>query len=221
MRRRIFLGSLAAAGTAGTLGGCLGVLGDSYPNVTLGKPDDWHDGFDPRFLNWRERLPDITIPAPLESRNIAIRNVDTPTLMTFFYSHCNTICPILISTLRNVQTHALNNGYSDKVTFVPITFDPTRDDAQRLRTYAKNRNIAYKKDNWHFLRPSARPVKPFIQKQFGFTFSKTKQHDGKQGYMFTHRGLILLANADGYVERAYSTRNPPQEQIIKDLKQLR
>jgi protein SCO1/2 len=221
MKRRIFLGSLAAAGTAGTLGGCLGLASDSHSNVTMGQPKDWHDGYDPQYLNWDEQLPGIEIPAPLESKQIALRNVDTPSVVTFFYSHCKTICPILISTLRNVQTHALNNGYGDKVTFLPITFDPARDDAKRLRTYAKNRNIAYKKDDWHFLRPSEKRVKQFFKKQFGFRFSKTKQNDGKKGYMFTHRGLILLTNADGYVERAYTGRDPPQKKIIKDLKKLR
>lgn len=221
MRRRIFLRSLVVAGTAGMIGGCLGLASDTNPNVTLGKPDDWHDGFDPRYLNWRERVPDITLPAPLESNEIVLRDIDTPILMTFFYSHCKTICPILISTLRNVQTHALNNGYGDKVTFLPITFDPARDDAQRLRAYAKQRNIVYKIGNWHFLRTSARPAEPFFHKRFGFTFSKTKQHDEKSGYMFIHRGLILLVNANGYVERAYSGRNPPQSEIINDLKQLR
>lgn len=221
MKRRIFLESLATAGTAGILGGCLGLASDAYPNVTLGKPDDWHDGFDPRYLNWGEQLPDIMIPAPLESRKVALRNVNTPSLVTFFYSHCNTICPILISTLRNVQTHALNNGYSDKVTILPITFDPARDDAKRLRAYAKQRNIAYKKDNWYFLRPPEKRVKQMLQKNFGFHFSKTKQNDGKPGYMFTHRGLIHLVNTDGYVERTYSGRQPPQEDIIDDLKKIR
>lgn len=223
-QRRTFLGSLAATGIAGSLAGCLGlgVIGDSHPNVTLSKPDREYSSDALPYRAWNERLPTVTIPAPLESRNWSLQKVDTPMLITFFYSHCKTICPVLISALRNVQTHAMNNGYGDTITILPITFDPARDDATRLRAYAKKRHVAYKANNWHFLRPSSEQrAKQIIQKQFGLTFEKTKQNDGNPGYMFTHQGLILLANADGYVERAYSGRDPPQQTIITDLKKLR
>jgi protein SCO1/2 len=222
MNRRMFLGSLAAAGTVSTLGGCLGVLGDSHPNVTLGKPDREHSQFDPQYPIWSDRLPDVTLPAPIESRDISVRSVETPTLLTFFFSHCKTVCPVLVSTLRQVQTHALTNGYGDEVTFLPITFDPARDDAERLQTYAQNIHIAYKKDNWHFLRPSSkRRAKQVIQGKFGVTFDTQNPKPDTPGYQFAHTPLILLANADGYVERAYRTKAPKQQQIITDLKEVR
>jgi protein SCO1/2 len=222
MKRRMFLGSLAAVGAAGTLGGCLGAFGDSNPNVTLGKPDREHPNYDPQYPIWNDRLPDVTVPSPIEARDISVRSVETPTLFTFFFSHCMTVCPVLISTLRQVQTHALNNGYGDEITFLPITFDPARDDAERLQTYAQNMNIAYKKDNWHFLRPSSKKhATQVIEKEFGVMFHKQDPKENNSGYMFAHTPLTILANADGYVERAYKTKSPSQQTIIDDLKQLR
>lgn len=221
MKRRMFLGSLATVGTVGTLGGCLG-LGDANPNVTLDEPDHEYNSSTAPYRAWSQRIPDVTVPAPVESRTISIRNVDTPTLFTFFFSHCQTVCPALVSALRSVQTDALNNGYGDSITFLPITFDPARDDAKRLRAYAKKMNINRDAGNWHFLRPkSEASAKKIIQEQFGVMFEKTKQNDETPGYMFAHTPLIILANTDGYVERAYRTRAPPQKEIIKDLKQLR
>lgn len=220
MKRRMFLGSLATVGTVGTLSGCLG-LGDANPNVTLGEPDREYNSSTAPYRAWGQRIPDVTVPAPIESRTISIRNVETPTLFTFFFSHCQTVCPVLVSALRSVQADALNNGYGDSITFLPITFDPARDDAKRLRAYAKKMNIDLDAGNWHFLRPNSEAnAKKIIQQQFGVMFEKTPRKN-KPGYMFAHTPLIILANADGYVERAYRTRAPPQKQIIEDLKQLR
>jgi protein SCO1/2 len=221
MKRRMFLGSLAAAGTAGTLGGCLGLASDSHPNVTLGKPDTKYSDVELPYRQWGERLPDVTVPSPIESREISVRNADTPTLFTFFFSHCQTVCPVLVSTLRQVQAHALKNGYGSEITFLPITFDPARDDAKRLRAYAQQMNIAYKADNWHFLRPSSKKrAKQVIQEKFGVMFDKQNKGQ-KPGYMFIHTPLTILANADGYVERSYKTKSPSQQKIIDDLKKIR
>lgn len=222
MKRRLFLGSLAAAGTAGTLGGCLGFASDPNPNVTLGKPDTKYSDVKLPYRQWGERLPDVTVPSPIESREISVRNVDTPTVFTFFFSNCMTVCPTLISALRQVQTHALENGYGNEVTFLPITFDPARDDAERLRAYAQEMHIAYKADNWHFLRPpSEKQAKQVIQEKFGVMFEKVDKKKQKSGYMFAHTPLTILANADGYVERAYRTKTPSQKTIIEDLKAVR
>ncbi|MFC6962344.1 SCO family protein [Halocatena marina] len=220
MKRRIFLGSLATIGTVGTLGGCLG-LADPNPNVTLGEPDRQFDSSDVPYQAWGERVPDVTIPAPVDSRSVSLRTVDTPTVITFFFSHCMTICPVLISALRNVQTDAMNNGYANQVTFLPITFDPARDHAQRLQAYAEEMNIADGAGNWYFLRPdSEQSATQIIQKEFGVMFEKTPTKK-QSGYMFTHTPLTLLVNADGYVERAYKTKSPAQETIIDDLAKLR
>lgn len=220
MKRRMFLGSVATVGAVGTLGGCLGI-GDANPNVVLGDPGHEYSSSDVKYRAWGERIPDVTVPAPVESRTISIRNVETPTLFTFFFSHCQTVCPVLVSTLRSVQADAMNNGYGDQVAFLPITFDPARDDAERLRAYAKKMHIAHDAGNWHFLRPkSESKAKQVIQNKFGVMFEKTPMKNGS-GYMFAHTPLIVLANADGYVERAYRKKQPQQETIIEDLKQLR
>ncbi|MFB6069316.1 MAG: SCO family protein [Halobacterium sp.] len=217
--RRTYLRAVGAAGLA-AVGGC---LGSDNPNTTLGKPDR-RDGVTSGALSypaWGERIPDVAFPAPLAGRDVSLRDVDRPAFVTFFYSNCMSICPRLISTLREVQIHSIEHGYADEVGFYPITFDPERDTAERLRTYAEKMNVDLDAGNWHFLRPDGRKrAKDVLEGEFGFAFERTHP-DSMEKYMFTHIGLVLLVNADGYVERAYRGREPSEEAFIEDLRTVR
>ncbi|MGA9402486.1 SCO family protein [Haladaptatus sp.] len=222
MNRRGYLRSLSATGIAVTAAGCLGSFGgDSHPNVTMSKPDVNYDVSKLPYPAWNQQIPDLTIPAPLEDQKISLRDVNKPSLITFIYTHCKTICPVLVSTLRNVQTHAQQNGYASDVSFLPISFDPRRDDAQRLKKYSKQMNIDQSIDDWHFLRPqSEKRARTIVTDDFGVHFEKNHKKS-KDNYMFTHSALVLLANEKGYVERSYRGQNPPQKQIIDDLEKVR
>lgn len=223
MHRRTFLKSTGAVGATGGLAGCLGSLGlgDSNPDVVLGDPGREFESSDVLYPAWGEQIPDLAVPAPLESREIRLRDVETPSLLTFFYSHCRTVCPVLISTQRNIQAHAQTNGYGGAVSFFPMTFDPARDTAERLRTYAAEMNVDADSENWHFLRPASKErAKAVVEDQFGVIFKRTEPED-MDTYMFTHSALTLLVNADGFVERAYHSKSPDEETIISDLRRVR
>lgn len=237
MQRRSYLQGLTALGFVGTAG-CLGAT-ESNPNVVLAEPDRQFSSSDVPYPAWGEKIPDITVPAPLENRQVSIRTVENPRLLTFIYTYCPTVCPVLTSAMRNVQTHALNTGYGDQVEFVPLTFDPARDTADRLRQYAKKMNVDTAAGNWHFLRPKSKDrAEQVIQEQFGVAFQKqsttpstessqnqTESGDGHHhdhgDYKFVHTPMTMLVNADDYVERAYRTKSPNAEQIIADLKKVR
>ncbi|WP_277543578.1 SCO family protein [Haloarcula laminariae] len=223
MHRRTFLRSTGSLGAVSGVAGCLGSvgLGDSNPDVVLGEPDREFDSSDVPYPAWGEQIPDVTVPAPIESQKIRLRDVEQPSLLTFFFSHCQTVCPVLISTQRNIQAHAQNNGYGDAVSFFPVTFDPARDTAERLQTYADEMNVDTDNENWYFLRPASKDrAKDVIQDQFGVAFQRTEPEDMDM-YMFTHSALTLLVNADGFVERAYRSKSPDEQTIISDLKTVR
>jgi protein SCO1/2 len=219
MKRRDYLRSAGAV--AVLAGGTAGCLGGGNPDTTLSEPDRDYESEDVAYPAWGQRVPDVTLPAPVADREISVRDVETPSLLTFFYSHCNTVCPVLISTMRGVQTHALNEGYGDEVTFLPVSFDPERDDAARFREYASEMHVNLDAGNWHFLRPASKDrAAEVVTDEFGVFFERTHPED-MDTYMFTHAAVTLLVNAEGYVERAYRTKSPDERQIIEDLKKVR
>jgi protein SCO1/2 len=230
MKRRTYLGA-AGAGALAATAGCLGVLGgaDANPNVVLGPPDRENDvsSEDLPYPAWGQRVPDVTLPAALSDEPVALREVDRPAVYTFFYTHCMTVCPAAVGMLRELQIHSVQNGYAEEVAFHPTTFDPARDDAGALRAYADRLNVALDAGNWRFLRPAdPERAASVVTDEFGVFFEKEPKEDGP--YMFTHLGLVVLANGDGYVERAYrgTLRSGEgltidRERVRKDLNRVR
>lgn len=218
MDRRTYLGALSAT-ALGVTAGCLG--GD--PNTTLGEPDR-PEGVTSEALAypaWGERIPDVTLPDPVTDERIDLRRADRPALVSFFYSNCMSVCPRLVSALREVQIHSIQNDYADEVGIYPITFDPQRDTASTLRDYGEQMNVDLSAGNWHFLRPESRErAKDVLEGEFGFVFERTEPEDGGK-YMFNHIGLVLLVNADGYVERAYRGQEGREGTYIEDLRRVR
>lgn len=235
--RREFVRVLAVTGAVGAAG-CLGSAGSgggSEPeDVVLPSPERGVDSEDLPYLAWGEPLPDVTLPAPLADDSVTLSEIETPALLTYFYSHCMTVCPALVSSLRNVQTHATNEGYADQVAFYPITFDPARDDAATLEEYGRQMNVDYEAGNWQFLRPETEErAKAVVQEEFGVMFKKqwpeegdenaTSSGDDHEGddYMFMHTPMVTLVNGRGYVERGYRTDAPDVETILADLETVR
>jgi protein SCO1/2 len=223
MNRRSFLAGGAALGVAAT-GGCLGTVGfgDENPNVVLGAPDRTADvsSEDLPYPAWGQRVPDVTLPAPLADGDVSFRGLDRPFLVTFVFTNCMTACPVLLSALREVQVHSVQEGYADAVAFYPVTFDPVRDDAAALRAELDQFNVDTSVGNWQFLRPETEArAEEVVTDTFGVTFQKQAVEDGP--YMFVHLSLILLVNATGYVERAYRGGQPDENQIIADLRRVR
>lgn len=225
MNRRTYLGTLAAAGAASIAGcGDVGVLGNgsggSSPTY-LSEPDLSGDPEDYPFPVHGQGLPEVTLRAPIAETDVTTTAFDRDVLVTFFYSNCMTACPILISTLRQIQAQAGKDGHTEDVVFLPITFDPERDTADTLTDYAERMNVDLEAGNWHFLRPDGRDAaSSVVADTFGVRYERTHPEDMDQ-YMFDHRSLILLANRDGYVERAYREDIEDWNGIYDDLATLR
>jgi protein SCO1/2 len=108
MNRRTFLEAVGTVGTITAVGGCLGSDGspDANGDVVLPEPDRRFQSSDVPYPAWSQQIPDVTVPAPVDSREVRLREIETASLLTFFYSHCQTVCPVLISAQRNIQAHA-------------------------------------------------------------------------------------------------------------------
>jgi protein SCO1/2 len=79
-----------------------------------------------------------------------------------------------------------------------------------------------KSDNWYFLRPESKARAETVVKENFVGFTRVETDGG--GDDFAHRGVHLLVNADGYVERAYQIERaeaPRTQDMIDDLRKIR
>ena len=67
-------------------------------------------------------------------------------VLTFLYTNCPDVCPIVTSRLREVQT--LLESDADDARFVAVSVDPDRDTIESAREYLDKWGLSA---NWHFL----------------------------------------------------------------------
>lgn len=56
-------------------------------------------------------------------------------MLTFLYTSCPDICPLITSKLR--ESYQLINGVASRVAFLAVTVDPERDTVQQVYEYSQ------------------------------------------------------------------------------------
>ena len=224
MDRRHYLRSLAVPAVAGSAG-CLGVLGDSGPEGTVLDPPE-QDLSEASHPSYGDEMPHFSVPDPITGEEVSTEAFegDRAVLWTSFYTNCpDGVCPALVLRLRRAQEVAAEEGYGDEAAFLALTFDPERDTADVLREYAGQQGVDLDAGNWHFLRPeSYERGQELLDEHFGLVIEKADADDYENlEYQFPHYGLILLANEQGIVERAYP-RGPQTdvERLVTDFERV-
>lgn len=138
--------------------------------------------------------------------------------MTGVFTYCPVECGILLRRLVGVQRRVADAGLTDETVFLPITFDPERDDEAALRDNAETIGVDLDAGNWHYLRPeSPERAKTVVEDRLGIGFEKTTENSRIAGYDFTHIVLTLLVNPDGVVERAYRGETIDRDRVVSDI----
>ena len=107
---------------------------------------------------------------------------DAPVLLTFSFTSCSTICPVLNATFASVQKELAKQ--KQPVRLVTISIDPTHDTPEVLAEYAGSFNAA---ENWTFLTGTAADIQT-VRKAFN-------AHTANKG---RHAPLMFIrASADG------------------------
>ena len=205
MDRRRYLQTVAAAGAVGTAG-CLDAVPVVGSDTVLSPPEqDLSAAVHPSH---GDEVPSVTMPDPLSGRQVSTDQFAgyLALLLTFIYTNCpDGMCPALTLRLRRAQAVAAEEGFGDDAAFLAMTFDPERDTADVLRSYAEERGVDLDAGNWHFLRPESYEAgKSTISEEFGLKIEKADAAEYEAlDYRFPHISLILLVNRRGIVERAY------------------
>ncbi|MEF8785455.1 MAG: SCO family protein [Haloarculaceae archaeon] len=222
MDRRTYLA--ASIGTAVASAGCLtSVLGDSdgESEPVLDRPaDQQYDSDDIPYPAYGQAFPDFSVPDPLAGETVSTADLDETLVVTGFFATCPVECVRLIGQLAGVQQGTVEKGIDEDVTFLAITFDPARDDAETLRQYGQQMNVDMDAGNWRFLRPeSEERAKTVVDEKLGITFDRIGAGESERlpGYDFRHLSLTFLRNPDGVVERAYRTDSPDHKRVLADV----
>lgn len=100
-------------------------------------------------------------------------------VLHFIYMSCSDVCPLHTERLADIQAMVNDTPMKDRVRFVTITTDPSKDTPEMLRDYAAARGIDTA--NWLFLTTTPDQPEDTTRKlaeAFGHKFSKTD--DGLQ-----------------------------------------
>ncbi|WP_424015090.1 SCO family protein [Halorubrum xinjiangense] len=222
MKRRTLLAGVGTA-AAGSVAGCTSRLfGGSPDGVALDPQEDQiADSEDLAYPAYGQPLPSFELPAPLADETFDSDELDRTALVTGVFTFCPAECSILLRQWVTVQRRVADAGLTDDVYFLPITFDPERDDAAALRDNAESIGADLDAGNWVYLRPETpERAKAVVEDKLGIGFERTTDSDRLPGYDFTHLVVTLLVNPDGVVERAYRGERLDPERVASDIERV-
>ena len=219
MRRRALLGGVGSLTVAASAGCTTQLFGSGTGDVGLDAQEDQiADSEDLSYPAYGQRLPEFELEDPIAGETISSERLDRTAIVTGIYAFCPAECSVLLRRLSEVQRRIGEAGLTDAVVFLPITFDPERDDEAALRANARSVGVNLEAGNWHYLRPeSPERAKTVVQDRLGIGFERTTQSSRIDGYDFTHAVVTLLVNPDGIVERAYRGENVDRERVTSDI----
>lgn len=219
MERRTYLLTVGTAGVVATAG-CLTDIAKSEPSdVVLSEPEGkLADPSDLPYPGYGQSIPQFELPDPINDVVIDTGSLDRTTVMTGFFASCPAECGILMNHLAGIQNQTIEREWTDDVVFLPITFDPERDDAEHLRENADMVGADLDAGNWHYLRPADRDeAKAIVSDQLGLAFERVTDSQRVVGYDFNHAVLTWLVNPDGVVERVYRGEVLDRERVLSDM----
>ena len=116
--------------------------------------------------------------------------------VTFIYTGCPDICPLLTEKMAQVQDE-LGANFGAKIAFVSITLDPEHDTSEVLKQYAQL--FGAKPEGWAFLTGSPEAIRD-VAHRYGVFFARNQ--DGS----VDHTQLTTLVDAERADARAVSRR---------------
>ncbi|GAB6877966.1 MULTISPECIES: SCO family protein [Natrialbaceae] len=214
----------------GTLAGCSDILSlgstGANDNVVLDLPEEYdqRSEADLPYPIHGEELPAATAPAPLHDREVSTREFvgDRHVMLTGIFTRCSEVCPRLVEPLVQAQAASIKDEFADEFAFLPITFDPEYDTPEQITEYSEERGADLDIGNWWFLRPESRQRAEEVTDTFGVLSEFVPEDDREMENMaWVHNNVVILANADGYVERTYTREPPNPATALEDVETLR
>jgi protein SCO1/2 len=130
--------------------------------------------------------------------------------VTFIYTYCPDLCPMLTANMVRVQER-LGSDFGSRIVFVSITVDPEHDTPEVLKQYAQD--LGADLDGWVFLTADPAILR-HVEGQYGVFARKTKEGD------VDHTFLTSLIDPDGILRVQYLGVRFDLEEFRGDLLNL-
>lgn len=127
-------------------------------------------------------------------------------LVTFVYTHCPDVCPLIVSNLRAAQKEL--GPEASKLQIIAVSVDPERDTPQAVKQFLKDRQMTGRMD-WLL---GSRPELERTWKAWGIATKVPK----KDPELVEHSAEVFGIDATGTVRSLYPADFKPQ-QIVHDV----
>lgn len=177
-------------------------------------------------LNKEEELP-VNGVAPaftytdVDGNNVSLADSDGKVrLLYFFFAFCPDVCPPTTAIMSQVQDELKEEGlFGNKVQFLSVTIDPTRDTPEVLTEFADRFDAD--SQGWSFLRGDEQATFDLAE---AYKMMAGKDKDGN----FYHSNLIVLIDQKGQIRDwisandyfMYGDDNLPASDMTKLIKRL-
>lgn len=156
-----------------------------------------------------------------EGKTVTLKNTNGDVrLLYYFFSYCPDVCPPTTFLLSQVQEELKKEGlFGDKVKFLSVTIDPTRDTPERLKEFGDKFDADY--SGWSFLRGEEKETWETAKK---YDILAAKDANGE----FAHSNLVVLIDKKGRIREWISVNdyfmkgkdNRPLSEIVAKIKDL-
>jgi protein SCO1/2 len=148
----------------------------------------------------------------LTDQSARVRDFDLyrgqPTLVTMFYGSCPMACPLLIDTVRAIES-TLTPQERARVRVLMVSVDPERDTPEALAALARQRRIDLQR--WTLARADANDVRMLAA---ALNIQYRRLPNGE----YNHTSVISLLGADGRMLQQTSVLGRAEPEFVAALK---
>jgi protein SCO1/2 len=131
-----------------------------------------------------------------------------PTLITMFYASCPNVCPLLIDTLRNVES-SLDQNQRTQLRVLLVSIDPDRDTPAALAHLAATRKIDTTR--WTLATAKANEIRKLAA-------VLNVQYRQLPNGEFNHSSVIVLLDPEGKAIDSTSKLGSPDPQFVANVR---
>jgi protein SCO1/2 len=131
----------------------------------------------------------------------------------FFFTTCQTICPIMTDHMYQIQEHILND---DAVLLLSHTVTPEIDSVEQLKRYAKLKGVNDTK--WNLVTGDKKQIYDLARK----SYLAVKTLDNEDPYDMIHTENFMLIDKNRQIRGFYDGTKPEDiERLLKDISILK